>query len=94
MKKIYISKNLKEKVPFDLLKEIYRIICALPAPNTFHEFYLQSTESGLLLVHSIPNTNFRYSIEFSHSFGINDTINIVAYDGKGKIIISLSSELK
>lgn len=94
MKKLVVSKALKEKIPQKLLKEIYRLITVLPTSGMEHRFSVFPNEMGISLTHMIPSTNFTYSLFFSENFKINDIFQIIAYDTGEKIMMILSSEVK
>lgn len=94
MKKLLISKGLQNKIPIILVKEIYIIICSIPATEVIHFFKLYPTTSGVTLCHMIPSINFNYNIEFSKDYGIDAAIEFVAYNKYDRMIISLFTELK
>ena len=94
MKKFIVSKALKERIPLEIVKEIYRLINALPASGMEHHFCISPDTSGTNFTHSIPLTNFNYSISLSKYFEINEVLHIIAYDTGEKIMMALSSEIK
>lgn len=94
MKELILSKSLKEAVAPEIVKEIYRIICELPSPGIEHHFCISTDKVGTNLIHSIPTTNFCYTLSFSKSLGAITDTHVTAVDIGDKIMMALSSEIK
>lgn len=94
MKKLIVSKAVKEKIPQDLIKEIYRLIVALPTTEIVHQFILFSDSKGTTLTHTVPLSNFNYSLYFSKKFNLNNSFSIISYEKSDKIMIALTYEIK
>ena len=94
MKKLILSRALKQAIAPEMLKEIYHIICELPTSGVEHHFCISPDGTGTILIHSIPMTNFHYTLIFSIDYGVKEDTNVIAFDNGDTIMMALSSEIK
>ena len=93
MKKLIISKALKNAVMPEIIKEIYRIVSSLPSTGVEHHFYVSNNEAETLLIHNIPSIEFHYTLIIQNGIKVNEETHIIAIDVGDKILMSLSSEI-